>query len=175
MKGLDLIKAKSTSEAEDAYLATQMLPVYEKVRKIKGMLGLRRPYDHKDTNSDIGGKHGIKPRPKFGYAKERHTVFKREVTAFGGVWFDTCSAISDDLESLLKSLKTDLVREIDQVLKRLRTSFDCGCPATELAEPLRNELQARLKVTLEEIGKHVDKKLNPALERLASSFCLLQA
>lgn len=33
---LELIKAKLTTEVEDAYLVAEMLPVYAEVRKIKG-------------------------------------------------------------------------------------------------------------------------------------------
>lgn len=33
---IDVIKAKMTTEVEDAYLVKEMLPVYEKVRVIKG-------------------------------------------------------------------------------------------------------------------------------------------
>jgi hypothetical protein len=33
---IDVIKAKLTTEVEDAYLVKEMLPVYEKIRVIKG-------------------------------------------------------------------------------------------------------------------------------------------
>ena len=33
---IDTIKAKLTTEVEDAYLVKEMLPVYEKIRVIKG-------------------------------------------------------------------------------------------------------------------------------------------
>lgn len=33
---IDMIKARLTTEVEDAYLVKEMLPVYEKIRVIKG-------------------------------------------------------------------------------------------------------------------------------------------
>lgn len=33
---VDMIKARLTTEVEDAYLVKEMLPVYEKIRVIKG-------------------------------------------------------------------------------------------------------------------------------------------
>ncbi|KAL1584732.1 hypothetical protein WHR41_06887 [Cladosporium halotolerans] len=151
MKGMDLINAKATTEVEDAYLVKQMLPVYAKVRKIKG------------------GKNGILPKPAMGYAKERHIVFKNEVIASSGVWFGSCSAMEEDLKLLLSKSKADLTREIGNIFEGFRTSFDGGWEATEIDEESQKELQAMLKTVLDDVSTFIEKELNPAWEALASN------
>jgi hypothetical protein len=46
---VDVIKSKLTTEVEDAYLVKEMLPVYEKVRVIKGTaISSRKLFQHTD-------------------------------------------------------------------------------------------------------------------------------
>lgn len=74
-----------------------------------------------------------------------------------------------DLKVLLKKSKTALTREIGKVFERFLTSFDGGWEAAEIDEESQKELQAMLRVVLDDISTFTDQELNPAWEALASN------
>lgn len=108
-------------------------------------------------------------KPKIGWGKQRHLVFKGKVTAFDGVWSNSCAAMEQDFRSLVEVTKVNMNTVVGDVFANLLNSFDRGCDSTNIDEPAQKELQKLLRTRLVDIKDYIKKELDPAWEALDKS------
>lgn len=101
-------------------------------------------------------------RPKIGWAKQRHLVFKAEVTSYNGVWLDACAAMERDFAALVADTKIQLAAEVGKVFADFRSVFDSGCASPEVDEQAQKHLRQLLSARLEEADEYIKNELEPA-------------
>lgn len=146
------VYARTATEEDDAYLLAAMLPIYAKVRVLKG------------------GKGQKEKRPSVGWPLYRRVTFKQEVTRMGGVWNMVYGCARQELEHLFSTERARLVAGVGEVFQGFHYNFNMMCEAKECTNPTELNLRDLLKANLDEAEKHLRGPMQEAVDALQRDF-----
>ncbi|KAK5120153.1 hypothetical protein LTR85_006634 [Meristemomyces frigidus] len=139
-EGITLVSQRLRSEDQDAYLSAAMLPIYERVRDLKGGPGKGR-------------------KPKGGWPAYRKVAFKQEV-----------SKLMTDLGTALRTEQANLTAAIGAVFKDFRTGYNMLCKAKDSNDPKEKKLREVLIGNVKKAEEQLMGPMQQALDRMLKDF-----
>lgn len=158
LKGLEVIRRKATFAEEDAYVATAMQPIFEKVCLMKNTPKSKDP-DAPKVKAPPGG-----------WPQLRNKTFRQEVGQPNGVWAAVCSGIDQDVQDLLSVERTALIADIGRVLDECLEAFESTCDAKEVSGPDEEKLQTQVTVNVKKVQELLDGDMQRAYNALRRDF-----